>query len=258
MISFENIMLFYTHKQYPTLQWLHNEYDGVLNHQPHDCLLKLLSRRRSKKTPKLRVTGLCEGNSPVTGEFPTQRASNAKNVSIWWSHHEWVWIKCGLAWYHITCSTAITTTKNWWDLELNKNNHIPPSCVSVSSVYRWVFWGKLTWPYGNIQDFLNRYLLSHPLGSAMGCLLWVFGRKLTVVTACIVFMSGIMQRKGIMSSITFALAHGIVWSLGCKQGPWIPSTAYKQTYTKGTDALTHKQLSHFFPKYDFIFSSCSL
>ena len=35
------------------------------------------------------VTGLCEGNSPVTGEFPTQRASNAENVSIWWRHHEY-------------------------------------------------------------------------------------------------------------------------------------------------------------------------
>ena len=39
-----------------------------------------------KKTPKPRVTGLCEGNSPVTGEFPAQRASNAENVSIWWRH----------------------------------------------------------------------------------------------------------------------------------------------------------------------------
>ena len=45
------------------------------------------SRRRSKKTSKLRVTGLCEGNSPVTGEFPTQRASNAENVFICWRHH---------------------------------------------------------------------------------------------------------------------------------------------------------------------------
>ena len=36
------------------------------------------SRRRSEKTPKLRVTGLCAGNSPVTGEFPAQRASNAE------------------------------------------------------------------------------------------------------------------------------------------------------------------------------------
>ena len=31
-----------------------------------------------KKTSKLRVTSLCEGNSPVTGEFPAQRASNGK------------------------------------------------------------------------------------------------------------------------------------------------------------------------------------
>ena len=36
------------------------------------------SRRRSKKTSKLRVTGLCEGNSPVIGEFPAQKASNAE------------------------------------------------------------------------------------------------------------------------------------------------------------------------------------
>ena len=43
---------------------------------------------RSKKTSQLRVTGLCVGNSPVTGEFPAQRASNAENVSIWWRHHE--------------------------------------------------------------------------------------------------------------------------------------------------------------------------
>ena len=45
------------------------------------------SRRRSNMTPKPRVTGLCAGNSPVTGAFPTQRASNAENVSIWWRHH---------------------------------------------------------------------------------------------------------------------------------------------------------------------------
>ena len=51
--------------------------DGVSNHQLHDCLLNRLFRRRSKKTSKLRVTGLCEGNSPVTGEFPAQ-TSNAE------------------------------------------------------------------------------------------------------------------------------------------------------------------------------------
>ena len=69
-----------------SLQWRHNEQDGVSNHQLHDCLLNRVFRRRSKKTSRLRVTGLCAGNSPVTGEFPAQRASNAEKVSIWWRH----------------------------------------------------------------------------------------------------------------------------------------------------------------------------
>ena len=71
-----------------TLRWRHNGRDSVSNHQPHDCLLNRLFRRRSKKTSKLRVTGLCMGNSPGTGEFLAQMASNAENVSIWWRHHE--------------------------------------------------------------------------------------------------------------------------------------------------------------------------
>ena len=44
--------------------WRHNDHDGVSNRQPHGCLLNRLFRHRSKKTPKLRVTGLCVGNSP--------------------------------------------------------------------------------------------------------------------------------------------------------------------------------------------------
>ena len=54
------------------LQWRHNECDGVSNHQPHDYLLNRL----------FHVTGLCVENSPITGEFPAQRASNAENVAI--------------------------------------------------------------------------------------------------------------------------------------------------------------------------------
>ena len=68
-------------------QWRHNGRDSVSNHQPHDCLLNLLFRRRSKKILKPRVTGLCAGNSRRTGEFPDQMASNAENVSIWCRHH---------------------------------------------------------------------------------------------------------------------------------------------------------------------------
>ena len=71
-----------------TLQWRHNEHNSVSNHQPHDCLLNRVFGCRSKKTSKPLVTGLCVGNSPVTGEFPAQMASNAENVSTWWRHYE--------------------------------------------------------------------------------------------------------------------------------------------------------------------------
>ena len=66
----------------------HNGRDGVSHQQPNECLLNRSSWRSSKKTSKLRVTGLCAGNSPETGEFLAQMSSNTENVSIWWRHHD--------------------------------------------------------------------------------------------------------------------------------------------------------------------------
>ena len=83
-----------------TLQWRHNGLNSVLNHQPHHCLLNRYSRRRSKKTSKLRVTGLCAGNSPV---------SNAENVSIWWRLHDNLNPSC----------TAVTCTQDYSGLHNN-------------------------------------------------------------------------------------------------------------------------------------------
>ena len=87
------------HLRYP-LQWRHNECDGISNHQPHDCLLNRLFRRISKKTSKPRITGLCARNSPVTGDFPAQMASNVENVSIWWHHHALLSDTMMLMWRH--------------------------------------------------------------------------------------------------------------------------------------------------------------
>ena len=67
-------------KNHSSLQWRHNGCDGVLNNRRIDCLLNRLFRRRSKKTSKLRDTGLSRGK--VTGEFSAQRASNVENVSF--------------------------------------------------------------------------------------------------------------------------------------------------------------------------------
>ena len=58
---------------YFTSQWRHNECDGASNHQPHDYLHNRIFRLRSNKRLNLRATGLCEGNSPVTGELPAQK-----------------------------------------------------------------------------------------------------------------------------------------------------------------------------------------
>ena len=96
------------------LQWRHNRRDSVSNHQPHDCLLNRLFRRRSKKTSKPRVTGLCLGNSPGTGEFAAQMASYAENISIWWRHH-------GLPWYtssnfFVCVEKTVSRCRNHWGI----------------------------------------------------------------------------------------------------------------------------------------------
>ena len=114
-----------------SLQWRHDERDG----RRFECLLNRLFRRRS--TSKLCVTGLCEGNSPVAGEFPARRASNAENVSIWWRHHVlWVlnsdWIVNGLG-KPIT-KVIDMSTYHFWD----------QSFVRTQKVYRLAV-GKGIW-----------------------------------------------------------------------------------------------------------------
>ena len=115
------------------LQWRHNGRDGVSNHQPHD-LLNHKFRRRSKKTSKLRPTGLCAGNSPVTGEFPDQRASNAENISIWWRHHGYFSVIEKYTWelYKNRVSSWCQHRHYWWHWRLwRKSWHDDISGFSV-------------------------------------------------------------------------------------------------------------------------------
>ena len=73
----------------PSLEWRHNERNGVSNHRRRNGLLNHLFRRRSKTTSKLCVTGPCEGNSPMAGEFPshkgpvTQKMFPFDDIIIW-------------------------------------------------------------------------------------------------------------------------------------------------------------------------------
>ena len=76
-----------------------------------------------KKKSKLCVTGLCEGNSLVTGEFPTQRAYNAENVSIWWRH------------YDRSSDAPISTLQR---LNHFRNSHVNISTLDNNSLQTWI------------------------------------------------------------------------------------------------------------------------
>ena len=117
-----------------SLQWRHNGHDSVSNHQPHDCLLSRLFRRRSKKTPKLRVTGLCAGNSPGNGEFPAQTTSDAENGSIWWRHH-------------VGSVSQGTNIRNPWYHRLKYSSGCPKN--QSRRTCRWSLW----WIHRSLVDY---------------------------------------------------------------------------------------------------------
>ena len=145
----------YEADQSPSLQWRHNGRDGVSNHQPHDCLLNRLFRRRSKKTSKLRVTG----------EFTAKVASNAENVSIWWRHH-----------VH-TPSTNLQLRENLFPVPVSAK------CVGGGGVLWWRH-GLLQW-----RRRLYRHLISHDATTSHWlpeCSLWVSHTASTVTShACV-------------------------------------------------------------------------
>ena len=86
--SKEIIKTYISHDVKYALHWRLNANDDGLNRRRPDNLLNPLFRRRSEKTSKLRAR-----EWPLWGEstsdrcFPSHKASEAKNVSIWWRHH---------------------------------------------------------------------------------------------------------------------------------------------------------------------------
>ena len=78
-----------------TLQWRHNECDGVSNHQPLDCLLNVCSGTYQRKHQS-------SVSRSQWGQSLSQRASNAEIFFIWWRHYE-------LA--HFTSNTNVITAK---------------------------------------------------------------------------------------------------------------------------------------------------
>ena len=114
------------------LRWRHNGRNNVSNHQPHDCFLNRLSKRRSKETSKFPVTGLCAGNSPVTGEFPAQRATNAENSSMWWRLHAYFYHEDRTYLYNGNPYTGKTASL-YWDGLLVSSAQATQSLANITS-----------------------------------------------------------------------------------------------------------------------------
>ena len=127
-----------------SLRWRHDEPNGVSNPQPRDCLLKCLFRCRSKKTSKLRVTGLCAENSPGTGEFSEQKARKMfpfDDVIMFWRLAVGLWTinDQQLPNAHLTILRDGNTRVNWGrDVRVFKLKLIcdPTNVLSFSQWYK--------------------------------------------------------------------------------------------------------------------------
>ena len=175
----------YVHPLQGRLDWC----DGVLNHQPPDCLLNRLSKAQIKETSKFHVTGFCERNSPVTGKFPAQRGSNPKNVSIWWRHHDHCvvvniylslprvygyltyglmvrndcWLKAfGLSTTRCTakCKQEYITYDKISSNIRNKNSVVPCGSILFSYVFCYILCFPYVWIWSNIESHYSNVMIS--------------------------------------------------------------------------------------------------
>ena len=128
-----------------TSRWGQNEHDCVSNHRRLDRLLNCLFKRRLKKTSKPRVTGLCKGNSPVTGEFPAQRTSNAENVSIWWRHPDIS---------QVSPNRSVCLRHRCFEFQFDVIIYRSPLVFRLSQQWKTPKWGKM--PYGQSRTWTDK------------------------------------------------------------------------------------------------------
>ena len=141
---------------------------GVSNHRRLDYLLNRLFKRRSKKTSKAHVTGLCEGKPPVTGGFLSQRDSNAENVSIWWRHYEQNCTQSRRLWMYDVSrlfSTLWPSDATWRRRSWPTQFQVMAGCLTALNHYLNQFWLTssevfLYSPDNNFTDWLNSFIMS--------------------------------------------------------------------------------------------------
>ena len=152
------------------LRWRHNDYDGVSNHQPHGCLLNRLFRRRSKKTPKLCVTGLCVGNSPgplnsphkwpVTRRmFPFDDVIMVRiacmSVIAGWLKSLWLRCKWERLWEFAKNSLCPFKDAIWTRRFIKVLDHIKACCLMAANLYLIQCWPGINKMSRNTYPFMS-------------------------------------------------------------------------------------------------------
>ena len=119
------------------LQRRHNGHGSVSNHAQINEIIKALRHC------------FCEGNSLGTGEFPSQRASNAENVSIWWRHNVTM-SQSGKS--QIITKLAADNRSGWaQNGDTFIENYIAHSPTGPESSQKWKLWT----PHGKHSSFVN-------------------------------------------------------------------------------------------------------
>ena len=130
-----------------SLQRHHNTRDGVSNHQHHDCSLDCLFRRRSKKTLKLRGSGLCAWNSvnsphksPVTWKmFPFDDVIIRNFMQCNWRHAELQYIIIIMHHFNDYPANNLATIRIIVLSLANKNIQFDLSLTFCSLIYMFLF-----------------------------------------------------------------------------------------------------------------------
>ena len=161
------------------LHWRHNDHDGVSNPPPHGCLLNRLFRRRSKKTSKLRVTGLCVGNSPGPVNSPHKGPVTRKkfpfNDVIMWSSDSWRHqIYC---WHNVDLPperSYRTHTRKVLKLVLKKfqNKNVNPCNEKYTRTQKQEPHESPGHQYPDMSSFVSGGVLSHVASSQRRCVGW--------------------------------------------------------------------------------------
>ena len=139
-----------------SLHWRHDEHDGLSNHQSHDCLFNHLFKAQIKENIKTPRHWPLWGEL-VTSEFPTQRASNVENDSIWWCHHDTntlsllasavnVSIGSGKGLRPVQCQTITWTYDNSKQQSYYHDNYLKlPVLLGIYSLSGKTSYGKISW-----------------------------------------------------------------------------------------------------------------